>query len=323
MMHRNTLFIASIVLFSIMLGISLTNIAISENPYERVRIESFKYTYKIDEVPGENYFIYSGDGFLGYYHVSDICGGQYCRYIPASSVIPLEDFSKIRDLEDRVIGILRNKYELEIPYRGVVYLVNDSVVSILLPVFELEKNISIEKIELELEPVLDNENVTIVLKIIPRSLIYDPRAVEEAIARLTPILDYIYNVSDTPLSANKTLIKELEKALMDLNDGELPGVSFSMKYKIHGCLGIVLDGVKEKPSRENIVRFIKVLRDIVGNNIPIVIEAEQGSPIPLGDATESIISDSNYNYVSMTSILLVLLGIGITIMLLYLVEKHK
>ncbi len=323
MIYRNVLFIASIVLFSIMLGISLTNIAISENPYGRVRIESFKYTYKIDEVPGENYFIYSGDGFLGYYHVSDICGGQYCRYIPASTVIPLEDFSKIRDLEDTVIGILRNKYGLEIPYRGVVYLVNDSVVSILLPVFELEKNISIEKIELELEPVLDNENVTIVLKIIPRSLIYDPRAVEEAIARLTPILDYIYNVSDTPLSANKTLIKELEKALMDLNDGELPGVSFSMKYKIHGCLGIVLDGVKEKPSRENIVRFIKVLRDIVGNNIPIVIEAEQGSPIPLGDATESIISDSNYNYVSMTSILLVLLGIGITIMLLYLVEKHK
>ncbi len=324
MIYRNILSIVSIVLFLIVIIISMSNIAISRDSYERVRIESFKYTYKIEEIPGENYFIYSGDGFIGNYHVSDICGRQYCKYIPISSVFPLEDFLKVRDLEDKIVNILRGKYELKIPYKGRIYLVNDSVVLILLPVLEPEKNIDIEKVKLELELITYRENVTIVLKIIPRSLVYNPRAVEEAIAKLSPILDYIYSVSAAPPSVNKTLINELKKTLMDLNNGELPGIAFSMKYKIYGCLGIALDGIKDKPSKENIAKFIKALRDIVGNDIPIVIEAEQSSPTPLGNISESeaVTNDNNYN-ILMTQISPIILSIGTTMIILYLIKKHK
>jgi hypothetical protein len=60
------------------------------------------------EVSGVNYFIYSGDGLMGYYHVSDICGGQCCKYTPLNFVVPLKELIKIKDLEDKVIGILRD-----------------------------------------------------------------------------------------------------------------------------------------------------------------------------------------------------------------------
>jgi hypothetical protein len=320
---KSRMFIVFIVLFSILVSILSSNIVISEYSHRYVRIAYFKYTYRIVEVSGVNYFIYSGDGFIDYYHVSDICGGQYCKYISLNFVVPLKEFLRIRDLEDKVIGILRDNYGLEIPHRGEIYLVNDSRIVILLPVLEPVKNISIEEIREGLERIIHYRNVSIVLKIIPRSLIGDPRAVENAISKLIPILDHIYNVSNTSPLTNKTLINELRKALIDLNDGKLPGIAFLMKYKTYGCLGIVLDGIGNKPSREKVAEFFRAVRDIVGNNISIVVETEQGSPIPLNNTTESMNNINNRGQVF--HILLILLSIEVIIVIpvLYFVKKHK
>jgi hypothetical protein len=119
------------------------------------------------------------------------------------------------------------------------------------------------------------------------------------------------------------LIDELRKALIDLNNGELPGIAFSMKYKIQGCLGIALDGIRNKPSRDKVVEFFKAIRDIVGNNIPVVVEAEQGSPIPLNNMTKTTSSISNHDQVF--HILLTLLSIEVIIVVpvLYFIKKHK
>ncbi len=283
-----------------------------------MRVEDFKYTYKISGIHGVNYFIYSGDGFIGYYHVSDICGCKHCRFKPIVSVASFKSFSQIRVLEDRVIDLLREKCGLEIPYRGSIYLVNNSVRVIVLPVIQPGSEDRLERAISAIEPIAHSHGVIVVVKLIPRSLVYDPSAVDKAVAKLVPILDTIYNVSNGHSQPSKLSI-ELEKALKGVNGGKLPGISFSGRYKAFGCLGIVLDGVRTKPSRESVESLFKVLRDIIGYSVPIVIEADQESPVPLGNIPGSLpplntstSAESNVSPYSTTSsyVLPLLLGIS-------------
>ncbi len=287
-----------------------------------VRVEGFKYTYKISGIRGVNYFIYSGDGFIGYYHVSDICGCKHCRITPIVSVASFKNYSKISCLEDRVIDLLREKYGLEIPYRGSIYLVNNSARVIVLPVIQPSREDRLEEAVRAIEPIARNEGVVIVVKLIPRGIVYDPGAVDEAAAKLVPILDTIYNVSSRHSHPSKLSI-ELEKALRSVNGGKLPGLSFSGRYKAFGCLGIVLEGVRAKPSRESVENFFRALRDIVGYSVPIVIEADQESPVPLGNTSKSAASNGHPCSTASSYILPLLLGAGAAVIVLYMAGRKK
>ena len=277
---------------------------------DSIRFRVFKYTYRVSEEPGANYFIYYGDGFIGYYHISDICNGN-CSFIPASHVLSINDYSRILDLEDSVVYVLRSQYGLTIPYRGMIYVVDEGII-VLLPVFITNKSVNLEDVLHSLKSIIGDNNVVIVLKILPNDLYSgDPMEVEEAIGKLKPILDIIYKVNDTGVEdVDGKLVSELETALMDLNNGRLPGISFSARYKAFGCLGIVLDGVKEKPSRESIIEFIRVLRSIIGNETPIVIEAGKDSPVPLNQNSEPYIhNDPETNLIVLAPILIVVASI--------------
>ena len=305
------------VIFSVLMGSVAAGIG---NIY--VRVEDFKYTYKISSVHGVNYFIYSGDAFIGYYHVSDICGCKHCSFKPIVYDASFKSFSQIRDLEDRVIDLLRGKYGLEIPYRGSIYLVNNSVRVIVLPVIQPSREDCLEEAISAIEPIARSRGAVIVVKLIPRSLVYDSSTVDKAVSKLVPILDTIYNVSNGHSQPNKLSI-ELEKALKGVNGGRLPGISFSGRYKALGCLGIVLDGVKAKPSKESVENLFRALRDIVGYSVPIVIEADQGSPVPLGNTGASAEANGLRYSITSSYIFPLLLGIATVTIVLYMAGRKK
>ncbi len=296
------IFTTIMLLLPILIGSYPSSAVNNESSYVPVRVEGFKYTYKIDDAPGTNYFIYSGDGFTGYIHVSDICGGQSCEFKPVNFVYKYEDYLKIKELEGEIIGFLRDNYGLKIPYRGDIYLVDNSRIVIVIPVISSTNQLNREKVSHDLKAVVDRDDVSIVLKTLPHSS-FNPKTIREASEKITPILDQIYNNSSKQVRVDGRLVKELENALRGLNNGKLPGIAFSLNYEAIGCLGIALDGINKKPSMQSVAEFVRVLREIVGDRIPIIIEAEQGSPIPLGSQDNPPINNGELSSPYIPSIL--------------------
>ncbi len=309
--------ITIMLLLPILIGSYPSSAVNNESSNVPIRVEGFKYTYKIDEAPGMNYFIYSGDGFKGYIHASDICGGQSCEFKPVNLVYKYEDYLKIKELEAGIIGFLRNNYGLKIPYRGDIYLVDNSRIVIIIPVISLTNQLDIERVSHELKAIVDRDDVSIVLKALPHSS-FSPKTIREASEKITPILDRIYNTSSKQARVDERLVKELENALRGLNNGKLPGIAFSLNYEAIGCLGIALDGIDEKPSMRSVAEFVRVLREIAGDRIPIIIEAEQGSPVPLGSQGNAPINKGELGSPYISSILsITLIAAVIPVIVIY------
>ena len=318
------LLVKKLYLSILILSIILSSITVIGSTYTReykyIRIEKFKYTYKIDDVEGVNYFIYSGDGFIfGYMHKSDICGDRDCKYESAVQVYSSEEFNRLYEIESKIMYLLERDYGVIVHHRGFAYVVNNSINIIFQPIFLPDQDIDLKKVDESIGSIIGENNIKVVLKVLPNELRGDPKIAEDSMNRLIPLLDYIYGVNDTISDNYKEIVEKLKDALMSLNNGSLPGIGFPADYRIMGCLGIVLNLNDVKPSEKEVAEFIRILREIVGYDVPIVVEGCLGKIVPLSEVTEKDTTEDSNLLIPIVS----MVAIAITMAaLVYISNRH-